>query len=53
MSVEHDCATCSQATGCTARRTEEKSAEEIKAGPYLVLCAVIIVAASLLWRWLF
>lgn len=53
MSIEHDCGACPQATGCTGRKTEEMNAEEIKAGPYLVLCAILIVLASLLFRWLF
>lgn len=52
MTVPHDCESCSVSGGCTSRRTEEKDAEEISAGVYLVLCGVIIVLASLVVRWL-
>jgi hypothetical protein len=41
------------ATGCQAQHTEKNAGEETKAGPYLVLCAVIIVLAALLFRWIF
>lgn len=41
------------ATGCQARHTDEKATEEAKAGPYLLLSAVIIVLFALLFRWIF
>lgn len=52
MTAEHDCTACSQAGGCAARRTEEKNVEEISAAPYLVFCAIVIVLASLVVKWL-
>jgi hypothetical protein len=51
MDHEHNCDACS-ASGCTSRHTEEKVAEEIKAGPYLLLAAILIILASVLYRWL-
>lgn len=50
MADEHDCTACS--TGCEARRTPESTMEEIGAGGYLLMCAVMMVAVSLLARWL-
>ncbi|MGB6065591.1 MAG: hypothetical protein WBG50_12340 [Desulfomonilaceae bacterium] len=41
------------ATGCTERHTDEKIAEEASAGPYLLFCAVLIIALCALIRWLF
>lgn len=41
------------ATGCRAGHTDENTAEEVKAGPYLLLSAVLIVLAALLFRWVF
>jgi hypothetical protein len=53
MTLEHNCGACSQTTGCAARKTDEKNAEEINAAPYLIFCAVVIVIASVVVRWLF
>ena len=53
MTLEHNCGACSQSTGCTARKTEEKNAEEISAAPYLAFSAAIIILASILVKWLF
>ncbi|MFH1113077.1 MAG: hypothetical protein V1792_04080 [Pseudomonadota bacterium] len=53
MTLDHNCGACSQAGGCTSRKTEEKNVEEISAAPYLIFCAVIIVVASVVVRWLF
>ncbi|MBI5251700.1 MAG: hypothetical protein HY912_19580 [Desulfomonile tiedjei] len=44
---------CDRCTGCTGRHTEEKAEEEIKAGPYLLFAAVMVVIVSLLVKWLF
>jgi len=52
MSDEHHCDSCSMA-GCTARHTEEKLNEEISAGTYLVVAMAMIVACSVLIKWLF
>lgn len=38
--------------GCTSRRTDKSTEEEIGAGPYLLLGAILIVLASLAVRWL-
>ena len=43
---------CESCSGCTARHTDEKAMEEIKAGPYLLFAAVMVVLLSLLFRWL-
>jgi hypothetical protein len=53
MSEEFRCDECARASGCTARHTEEKAVEEMKAGPYLFVSAVIIVLAALAVKWLF
>ncbi len=53
MTLDHNCGACSQNTGCTARKTEEKNAEEIGAAPYLIFSAAVIVVASLAIKWLF
>jgi hypothetical protein len=45
--VCHDCQ-----AGCTSRKTQDSTDEEIKAGPYLVFSAIVIVLASLAIRWL-
>lgn len=52
MAEDRRCDSCSMA-GCTARQTEEKVDEEISAGTYLVVAVVLIVACSLLIKWLF
>ncbi len=51
MSDEHNCSACS--TGCAARRDDEKTVEEVSAGPYLVVAALTIIILSLLFKWLF
>jgi len=51
MTDEHHCDACS-ASGCTARHTDEQTSEEIGAGYYLIMAALIMVAASLLVKWL-
>jgi len=51
MNQEHDCGACS--AGCTAQRTEEKTNQEISAGPYLVIAAVAVILFSLAFKWLF
>ena len=43
----HDCQ-----AGCTSRRTQDSTDEEINAGPYLIFSAIVIVLASLAIRWL-
>jgi hypothetical protein len=53
MSAEFGCDECARASGCTARHTEEKAIEEVKAGPYLLVSAVIIVLVTLAVKWLF
>ncbi len=50
MAEEHSCADCK--SGCAARHTEERTAEEIQAGPYLLFAAIAIVLVSLVVRWL-
>jgi len=52
MNDDHRCDSCSMA-GCTARHTEEKLNEEISAGTYLVIAMVMIIACSLLIKWIF
>ena len=51
MSTEHNCSACS--TGCAARHTDENTAEEVSAGPYLIIAALAIILISLAFRWLF
>ena len=51
MSDEHNCNACS--AGCEAGRTDEKTVEEVSAGPYLIIAALAIVLLSLGFRWLF
>ncbi len=46
MVEEHDCTACS-AGGCTARKTDESTAQEVGSGAYLLVAAVVIVLASL------
>jgi hypothetical protein len=43
----HDCQ-----AGCTSRRTEDSTDEEIKAGPYLIFSAILIVLLSVAMKWL-
>ncbi|MCA1959992.1 MAG: hypothetical protein LDL33_04270 [Desulfomonile sp.] len=52
MNDEHRCDSCSMA-GCTARQTEEKLNEEISAGTYLVVAMIMIIACSILIKWIF
>jgi hypothetical protein len=50
--MEHDPRLCEGCTsGCTERHTGEKIEEEVNAGPYLLLCAVLILVASVLIKW--
>jgi len=51
MSDEHNCNACS--AGCAARRTDEKTVEEVGAGPYLIIAALAIMLFSLAFKWLF
>ncbi len=51
MAEEHNCNACS--AGCTARRTDEKTVEEVSAGPYLIIAALAIIIFSLAVKWLF
>ncbi|MEW6350691.1 MAG: hypothetical protein AB1646_16645 [Thermodesulfobacteriota bacterium] len=52
MSHEHkSCRDCTE--GCTARYTDERTSEEVRAAPYLLFCALAIVLASLAVKWLF
>jgi hypothetical protein len=51
MTEEHDCRACS--VGCTAQRTDEKTNQEISAGPYLVIAAVAVTLFSLAFKWFF
>jgi hypothetical protein len=51
MIEEHNCASCS--TGCSARHTDEKTEEEISAAPYLIFAGLLIVALSVVVKWLF
>lgn len=51
MSDEHNCNACS--AGCSARRTDEKTVEEVSAGPYLIIAALAIILFSLTFKWLF
>ncbi len=39
--------------GCTERHTDEKIAEEVNAGPYVLFCAVLILVLSALIKWFF
>jgi len=39
--------------GCTERHTDEKIAEEVNAGPYVLFCALLILVLSALIKWLF
>lgn len=50
MMGDHECSSCS--TGCTSRRQEENTREEVGAAPYLVMAGVIILMVSLAYRWL-
>lgn len=51
MNDEHYlCRECDR--GCAARHTEEKTEEEVAAGPYLLFAAVAIVILSLFVKWL-
>jgi hypothetical protein len=50
--MERDPHLCEACTGgCTERHTDEKIAEEVSAGPYLLLCAVLILVVSVLIKW--
>ncbi len=53
--MEHDPRLCESCTagGCTERHTDEKIAEEVNAGPYVLFCAVLILVLSALIKWLF
>ena len=51
MAEEHECSVCS-ATGCTGRKTDESTAQEISAGAYLIVAAMAIVLVSLAIKWL-
>ena len=50
--MDHDSKLCDGcASGCQARHTDKQKAEEVSAGPYLLLSAIIIVLLALLFRW--
>ena len=51
--MSHDAPSCDRCTGCTARHSEEKAAEEVQAGPYLFFAAIVVVLVSVLVKWLF
>ena len=51
MVYEHKCDNCN--AGCTGRHTAEERAEEIKAGPYLLFCGILIVIISIVIERLF
>jgi hypothetical protein len=51
MVSEHKCERCN--AGCTGRHNEEERLEEIRVGPYLVFCGILIVLISMLIRSLF
>ncbi len=42
---------CDKCSGCAGRHTDERAMEEAKAGPYILFAAVLIVAVSLLIKW--
>jgi hypothetical protein len=48
MTTDYNCEACS--SGCTARHTDEKASEEVKAAPYLVIAGIIIVLVSFAYR---
>jgi hypothetical protein len=50
MTTDHECSSCS--TGCTSRRHEEGTREEVSAAPYLLFAGIIILVASVVYRWL-
>jgi len=51
MVYEYKCKNCS--AGCTGRHDAEERAEEIKAGPYLISCGILIVLLSIIMKWIF
>jgi hypothetical protein len=52
--METDQRLCDGCTGgCTERHTDAKIAEEVKAGPYLLFCAVLILVLSAVIKGLF
>ena len=51
MTEEHDCRACS--AGCTAQRTDEKTNQEISAGPYLLIVGKAVTLFSLAFKWFF
>jgi hypothetical protein len=53
MPIEQSCGSCSNASGCTARHTEESRQEEVGAAPFLIVAGVIIVVLSIVLQRLF
>jgi hypothetical protein len=51
--MSNKCESCGQSGGCTDRLSEARTEEEVNSAPYLILCAVAIVLATLGARWLF
>ena len=51
MVYEYKCENCS--AGCTGRHDAEEREEEIKAGPYLIFCGILIVILSIIMKWIF
>ncbi len=52
MTEEFDCRSCS-AAGCTSRKTDETTAQEVGSGAYLIVAAMVIIIVSLAVKWLF
>jgi hypothetical protein len=51
MTGDHHCRECS-ASGCTSRHTEEQANEEVKAAPFLLYAAIVVLAVSMLVKWI-
>lgn len=39
-------------SGCTGRHTPDRTGEEVRTAPYLVIAGVLIIVFSLIIRWL-
>jgi hypothetical protein len=49
----HDAGMCNKCSGgCTDRKSEAQTEEEVNAGPYLLFAAVLIVGLSIAIQWL-
>ncbi len=51
----NECGSCSVTCtdGCTEHMTEARREEEINSAPYLLFSALMILVASVAFRWLF